>query len=181
MAITKVIDTPIKREERTDEVVIYAPLGQGYHVRVLRVTRDFFADAPPVEVGRRWITRSMARLRLDSAALPLLGSLPSIFDRWSQDDDHDALTRSELEASVAVVQASADAAHLELTSREAELLLAVGRLNAALTGPDLEARRVAQADADAASILTVSARSAYTTAAEELFRLRTQLAALPAM
>lgn len=180
MAITKVIDTPIKREERTDEVVIYAPLGQGYHVRVLRVTRDFFTDAPPVEVGRRWITRSMARLRLDKAALPLLGSLPAIFDRWSQDDDLAAVTRSDLEAAVVVAQSSADAAQLELTSRDAELLLAVGRLNAALTGPDLEARRVAQVNADAVSILTVAARSAYTVASEELLRLRTQLAALPA-
>lgn len=178
MAITKVIDRPIKREERTDEVVISAPLGQGYHVRVLRVTRDFFADAPPVEVGRRWLVRGMARLLRDSSALPLLGALPSIFDRWSQEDDLAALTLTELEAAVIEAQQSVAAAQAALTVEDANVIRLVGVLNAALLQPDLEARRVAQADADAANVRLVAARTTYDRAVGILEPLVARLAVL---
>lgn len=178
MAITKVIDQPTKREERTDEVVISAPLGQGYHVRVLRVTRDFFADAPPVEVGRRWLVRDMARLLRDSSALPLLGALPSIFDRWSQEDDLAALTLAELEVEVIEAQQVAATAQATLTVEDANVLRLVGVLNAALLQPDLEARRVAQAEADAATVRLVAARAAVDRATAVLEPLVARLAVL---
>lgn len=87
MALTRQTELPINREERTDEVVIEAPLGAGYNVRVLRITRDYYADGRITEVSRRWIVRNMTQLMADSDAFPLLASLPPIFDRWSQEDD----------------------------------------------------------------------------------------------
>ena len=178
MAITKVIDTPIKREERTDEVVIYAPLGQGYHVRVLRVTRDFYPDAPPVEVARRWVGRSMSQLLKDTAALPLLAALPVIFDRWAQDDDLNALTVTELETAIADATRVSDAALATLADWEAQLHLADSALTEALATPDLEARRIAQANADDLNARTSAARKAYTDATSQLIALTTQLTAV---
>ena len=110
MAIQKVIDLPIKREERTDEVVIHAPLGKGYHVRVLRVTRDFFQTSPPVEVSRRWIERNMAQLMTDPDAIPLLSGLPALFDRWATEDDAAAAVAAAAAAAVAATAATAAAA-----------------------------------------------------------------------
>jgi hypothetical protein len=178
MAISKVIDTPVKREERTDEAVIYAPMGQGYQVRVLRVTRDFYSDAPPVENARRWVARSMTQLLKDKAVLPLLAALPVIFDRWAQEDDLNALTLAELEAAIADAIQASDAAQAAMTDLEAQLSLADITLAEALAKPDLEARRIAQAEDDDLNARTAVARKAYGDATSHLLTLKTQLAAV---
>lgn len=178
MAISKVIDRPIKREERTDEAVIYAPMGQGYQVRVLRVTRDFYLDAPPVEISRRWVARSMTQLLKDKTVLPLLAALPVIFDRWTQEDDLDALTVTELELAIAVATRTSDAALATMADWDAQLRLADIALAEAMAKPDLEARRIAQAEDDALITHTAIARKAYTDATSQLLTLTTRLAAI---
>jgi hypothetical protein len=87
MAVEREIRVPIRREERTDEVIIQAPITKGYFVRVLRITRDYFEDGKEIEISRRYITRDMSKLILDAEAVPLLTALPAIFDRWANEDD----------------------------------------------------------------------------------------------
>ena len=178
MAISKVIDMPVKREERTDEAVIYAPMGRGYQVRVLRVTRDFYLDAPSVEVARRWVGRSMVQLLKDKSVLPLLAALPVIFDRWAQEDDLNALTVTELETAIADATRISDAALAILADWEAQLHLADSALAEALAKPDLEACRIAQAEADDLNAHTSAARKAYTVATSQLIALTMQLTAV---
>lgn len=168
MAIAKTINQPIKREERTDEVVIQAPLGAGYIVRVLRVTRDYFADAPPVEVARRWLSRSMQQLMLNKAALPLIGSLPPTFDRWAQEDDDRASARNKVLADLAVAQAAlgtASAAMLASDTAESAAQVALTAAQASLNDVELtgSASVVAAARADVMACQT-SYNRAHTTA-----------------
>ena len=119
MAITKTIEHPTKRDERTDEVVIFAPLGKGYQVRVLRVTRDYFANSPPVEVSRRWLQRTMAQLMADSGALPMIAALPPIFDRWAQEDDASKVVRDAASAALLASQSVYAAASILASTKSA--------------------------------------------------------------
>lgn len=83
MAIERPIILPVKREERTDEVLITTPPDGQYVVRIVRVTRDHYADGSVLEVSRREITRTLPDLMKDTKALPIMAALPAIFDEWA--------------------------------------------------------------------------------------------------
>lgn len=99
MATALIPEQALYREERTDEVLISCGLGTtafnpakgyvtsvgapNYLVQIVRVTRDYYANQPPVEIKRRTITRDFAALMADPAAAALLLSLPPVFDRWA--------------------------------------------------------------------------------------------------
>lgn len=99
MAIPLTPEQALYREERTEEVHILCEMGTtsfdaakgyiaatgapNYAVHVIRVTRDYYANQPPVEIKRRTVTRDLTALLADPAAAALLLSLPPVFDRWA--------------------------------------------------------------------------------------------------
>lgn len=87
MAISRVIEVPTSRIERTEEVVITTPMSGAYAVRVNRVTYDLFPDKPPVEVSRRTLFRDLPALLADQDAAAMVSALPALFDRWAAEDD----------------------------------------------------------------------------------------------
>ena len=102
MATALPVKNALYREERSEEVTIlcgtlppafdgakgYIALGApSYRVRVLRITRDYYADKAPVIVAQRYVERDMAQLMADMQAPGMLATLPHVFDRWTAEDD----------------------------------------------------------------------------------------------
>lgn len=87
MAIEIPVQSPVafvKREERTDEAVICAPLGQAPYLQLLRVTRDTFSDGATREIGREIVVIPLDQLMANPQAAELVGTLPPLFDALVQ-------------------------------------------------------------------------------------------------